>query len=159
LNLIFHHIDKSDARLQYIDLHPVELVPVVAPGYLGFPVSKTTTPEELRDHVQCVIRDTAHHMQPRDYYVVEGARSCTVSDQLMKRELILQGMGWGHMPTFLVDDDLREGRLLSISGEHMKGGKVDIVVARLRESAHGPIAHRLWQYIEEQAPAFLKRGT
>jgi len=47
----------------------------------------------MRDYVQCVIRDTARYSEPRDYFLVEGARSWTVSDQLMKKELIVQGMG------------------------------------------------------------------
>jgi DNA-binding transcriptional LysR family regulator len=153
-DLILHHIDKSDARLEFIDLFAVALVPVVAPGFLDFPVSGTITPEQMRDHVQCVIRDTARHSLPRDYFLVEGARSWTVSDQLMKRELILQGMGWGHMPRFLVEQDLRQGRLLDISGRHLKGGTSELVAARQREEPHGPIASRLWRYIEEQAPAF-----
>jgi len=43
---------------------------------------------------QCVIRDTARRTPARNYYGSKGARSWTVSDQLMKKELIVQGMGW-----------------------------------------------------------------
>ena len=110
----------------------------------------------MRDYVQCVIRDTARHSPARDYYLVEGARSWTVSDQLMKRELILQGMGWGHMPRHLIDQDLRAKRLLDITGRYLKGGLVELVAARRREALHGPIANRLWTYIEEQTSAFIK---
>jgi DNA-binding transcriptional LysR family regulator len=153
-DLILHHVDKSDTRLDYIDLFAVTLVPVVAPGFLHFPVSRSITPEQMRDYVQCVIRDTARHTAKPDYFVMEGARSWTVSDQLMKRELILQGMGWGHMPKFLVEDDLKAKRLLSIGGRHFKGGRAELVAARRRDAPHGPIAGRLWRYIEEQASSF-----
>jgi len=155
-DLILHHIDKADGRFDSIDLFPVRLVPVVAPGFLRFPVSRAITPEQMRDYVQCVIRDTARHLPPRDYYLIEGARTWTVTDQLMKRELILQRMGWGHMPKFLVAEDLRERRLLDISGKFMKGGAVELVAARRREGPHDPIANRLWAYIEEEATAFVK---
>jgi DNA-binding transcriptional LysR family regulator len=154
-DLILHHIDKADARFEYVDLFPVRLVPVVAPGFLRFPVSRAITPEAMRDYVQCVIRDTAHHSPLRDYYLIEGARTWTVSDQLMKRELILQRMGWGHMPKYLVADDLRERRLIDISGKYLKGGTVELVAARRREGPHGPIAHRLWAYIEEESGGFV----
>jgi DNA-binding transcriptional LysR family regulator len=153
-DLILHHIDKSDPRFDFIDLFTVALVPVVAPGFLGFPLSPAITPEQMRDCVQCVIRDTARHSPSRDYFLLDGARNWTVSDQLMKRELILQGMGWGHMPRYLIEQDLREARLLDITGRHLKGGKAELVAARRREAPHGPIASRLWCYIEEQAPAF-----
>ena len=87
---------------------------------------------------------TSHH------FLVEGARSWTVGDQLMKRELILQGMGWGHMPHYMIADDLRAQRLLPITGTHFRGGEADLVAARLRNAAHGPVANRLWQFIAEQ---------
>jgi DNA-binding transcriptional LysR family regulator len=155
-DLILHHIDKADPRFEFIDLFPVRIVPVVAPGFLRFPISRSITPQQMRDYVQCVIRDTARHLPSRDYFLVEGARTWTVSDQLMKRELILQGMGWGHMPKYLIEQDLREKRLLDISGKHLKGGVGELVAARLRETPHGPVASRLWRYIEEQAAAFVK---
>jgi DNA-binding transcriptional LysR family regulator len=151
-DLILHHIDKSDTRLEHMSLCKVSVIPVVAPRFLAFPVSDDVTPEQMRDYVQCIIRDSSRHSAPRDYFLVEGARSWTVSDQLMKKEIILQGMGWGHMPDFLVEKELRDGKLLSIKGRHFPGGETDIVAARLRNKPHGPVAGRLWQYIAEQAP-------
>jgi DNA-binding transcriptional LysR family regulator len=154
-DLVLHHIDKADPRLEFVDLFAVRLVPVVAPNFLRFPISGSITPEQMRDYVQCVIRDTARHTLPRDYYLLEGARSWTVSDQLMKKELILQGMGWGHMPRYLIEPNLREGSLLPITGRHFRGGQVELVAARRRDTPHGPIADRLWQFIADQAARMI----
>jgi DNA-binding transcriptional LysR family regulator len=156
-DLIIHHIDKSDTRFEFIDLIDVRVIPVVAPRFLPFAITDAITPEQMRDHVQCVIRGTARHTPARDYFLVEGARQWTVSDQLMKKEIILQGMGWGHMPEYLVADELRDGRLVSIAGRFFPGGRAEIVAARRRNHPHGPIAQRLWSYIEEQAAA-LRNG-
>ena len=150
-DLIFHHIDKADPRLEFIELFAVELVPVVAPNFLRFPISGSITPEQMRDYVQCVIRDSARRSPSRDYFLVEGARSWTVSDQLMKRELIVQGMGWGHLPRYLIEQNLRDGTLLPITGRYFKGGKSELVAARRRNSPHGPISDRLWQFVADQA--------
>jgi len=158
-DLILHHIDKSDPRFEYIDLFPVRLIPVVAPGFLRFPISRSITPEQMRDYVQCVIRDTARRTPARNYYVVEGARSWTVSDQLMKKELIVQGMGWGHMPHYLIERELNEGKLLPITGEYFKGGEIELVAARRRDAPHGPIANRLWQFIGDEAAALMPALT
>jgi DNA-binding transcriptional LysR family regulator len=152
-DLIIHHVDKSDPRVDFIDLFHGRLIPVVAPNFLPFPISDRITPEQMRDHVQCVVRDTARHSPSRDYYLIEGARSWTVNDQSMKKEIILQGMGWGHMPTLHIIEELRDGRLLSIAGRHLRGGDGEIVAARRRDRPHGPIANRLWRFIEEQGPA------
>ena len=153
-DVILHHIDKSDPRLEYIDLFKVRFVPVVAPNFLSFPISDAITPEEMRDYVQCVIRDTSRREPAREYFLIEGARSWTVSDQLMKKELILRGMGWGHMPLFLIDDHLRDRSLLPITGRYFKGGEADLVAARRRDTPHGPVCNRLWQFIEQEAAGF-----
>lgn len=90
--------------------------------------------------------------------------SCTppkwiVADQSMKKEIILRGMAWGHMPTFLIGKELREKLLLSIAGRHLPGTTGELVAVRRRDTPHGPIANRLWRYIEEQAPHFKLEAT
>ena len=158
-DLIIHHVDSSDQRLESIKLFPLRFIPVVAPRFLDFPVTDRITPEQMRGYPQCVIRDTSRHTARRDYFLIEGARSWTVSDQLMKKEIIMQGMGWGHMPGFLVERELKSGRLISIRGKHLPGNSTEVVAARLRSQPHGPVARRLWQYIAEQAPLLRKTKT
>ncbi len=149
-DLILHHIDKSDPRLEFVDLRKVRFIPVVAEGFLDFEITNEITPEQMRPYAQCIIRDTARHSPHQSYYMIEGARSWTVSDQLMKKEIILQGMGWGHLPDFLIERELMEGRLITIAGKHFAGGEAEIVAAKLRAYPHGPVANRLWQFISEQ---------
>ena len=43
----------------------------------------------------CVMRDSARHSSPTDYFMLAGARQCSVPDQRTKKEVILQGLGWG----------------------------------------------------------------
>jgi DNA-binding transcriptional LysR family regulator len=152
-DLILHHVDMADPALEHLPLLSVQLEPVVAPGFLAFPITPNITPRQMRDYVQCVIRDSARRMTGPDYHLIEGARSWTVSDQLMKKELILQGMGWGNMPTFLVGEELKDGRLLSIRGKHFRGGRAHLVAARLRSRPAGPVAERLWRHIEGESRA------
>ncbi len=151
-DLILHGIDKNDPRVEWVDLCKVQFVPVVARDFLPFPISRAIRPEQMRDYTQCVIRDTARHSAPRNYFMIEGAHQCTVADQLMKKEIIVQGMGWGHMPRFLIEDELRKGQLLSIAGRYLPGSMEELVAARRRDRPHGPVANRLWHYIQEQAP-------
>lgn len=153
-DLILHWVEKSDARLQWIDLATVSFVPVVAPDFLPFPLSGAVMPEQMRGLTQCIIRDTARTAQKANYYVVEGAPQCTVGDHLMKKEIILRGMAWGHLPRFMIEDEMRAGRLLSITGEHFPGVDIELVAARRRDRPHGPVANRLWDHIQACAPGF-----
>ena len=150
-DLILHRIDKSDPRLEWIDLGTVNVVPVVAPGFLPFPITSAITPEMMRDVTQCIIRDTASHSPERSYFVVEGAHQCSVADHQMKKEIILQGMAWGHVPRFLIEEELRDGRLLSIVGRHFPGVTEELVAARRRDRPQGPVANLLWRHLETHA--------
>ena len=155
-DLIRHWIDKSDARVEWIDLCKVPFIPVVAPGFLPAPANHAITPDEMQSFTQCVLRDTSHHSPKQDYFMIEGAPRCMVADQSMKKEIIVQGLGWGHLPRFLIEDELRDGRLRSIAGRHLPGRTEELVVARRRDRPHGPVAKRLWDYIQRAAPALRR---
>ncbi|HEY9026948.1 MAG TPA: LysR family transcriptional regulator [Burkholderiaceae bacterium] len=149
-DLIVHHVDKSDTRLEWTGLMPVTLVPVAAPQGLPFEVTRSLTPARMREAVQVIIRDSARAAS-RDYFVIEGARNWTVGDQHTKKELILRGMGWGHMPLHMVDKELRAGKLVSLEGRHFKRSRLDIVVARRADRQPGPVARALWDALAQAA--------
>ncbi|MBV7482292.1 LysR family transcriptional regulator [Bordetella sp. BOR01] len=153
-DLILHRIDKSDPRIEWVDLCKVAFVPVVAPGFLPFAPSRSLAPNQLRDFTQCIIRDTARHTDAESYFVIEDAHQCTVPDQLMKKEIILQGMAWGHLPRFLIERELAKGHLLAITGRHLPGRTEELVAARRRDRPHGPAANRLWEFLQTQAAGF-----
>jgi DNA-binding transcriptional LysR family regulator len=155
-DLMFHYVEEESVPLEQIAIGKVRLIPVVAPGFLRFPVSDRITPEEMRDYVQCVIRDTSENAPDRGYYLIDGARRWTVGDQMTKKEIILQGMGWGHMPAFLVENELKKRKLLSIAGRHFKGNEIPLVAARRRDEPHGPIAEKLWQFVAGRAKALSR---
>lgn len=150
-DLIVHRLNKSDTRLEWHDLGKIALIPVVAPGFLPFPISTAITPEHLRTHTQCIIRDSAQQpLEEAGHFLLPDAPQCSVPDMLMKKELILHGMAWGHLPRFLIEEQLREGRLLSIAGKHFPGVVEELVVARRRDRAHGPVGEALWAFLAQQ---------
>src|SRR5262245_33408849 len=58
-DLILHYIDKTDPNLEFIDLLEVRPIPVVADGFLRFPITRSITPDQIahlrpvRDRRQC----------------------------------------------------------------------------------------------------------
>jgi DNA-binding transcriptional LysR family regulator len=147
-DLIIHGIDKRDPGLEWIDLGTVRFVPVAAGGFLP-ELREDLRPEELRSFTQAVIRDTARHSPPQEHFLIEGAHQCTVPDHATKKEVILRGLAWGHLPEFLVEQALRDGELLSIAGRHFPGSVEELVAARRSDLPHGPVAQALWSYIRD----------
>jgi DNA-binding transcriptional LysR family regulator len=142
-DLILHHVNQADPRIEWYPLFDVEVIPVAVPQFLPCAV-EDLTPETMGNLVQCVLRDSSRREASRSYFIVDGARRVTLSDQTQKREAILQGMGWGHMPAHLVAEDLTRGTLVSLEGEHLKRSRQQIVVARMRQGTHGIVASQFW---------------
>lgn len=138
--------------MEWIDLGRVALVPVVAPGFLPFPATTELTPQRMQALTGCVVRDSARDPVEAGHFLVEGAPRCSVPDHLMKKELILHGMAWGHLPRFPVEAELRDGRLLSIAGQRFPGVVEELSAARRRDRPHGPVVDRLAEFLAEHAP-------
>lgn len=149
--LILHRVDKGDPRVEWIDLGEVAFVPVIAPALMPPVAIEDIGADHLRHLTQCVMRDSAQHSPPVEFFTLEGAPQCTVPDQAMKQELILHGLAWGHLPRHLVEKDLADGRLLDLSNAQLPGRRVDLVAARRRDRSHGPVAQRLWRFLQEFA--------
>ncbi|MEU6629102.1 LysR family transcriptional regulator [Streptomyces parvus] len=154
-DLIVHRVPKSDVRMEWIDLGRVALVPVVAPGFLPFPLDTDITPQRMQALTQCVVRDSSRHPSEPGHFLIEGAPRTSVPDHLMKKELILHGMAWGHVPRFMIETELRNGSLLSIAGQHFPGVVEELSAARRRDRPHGPVADQLWDFLARHA-AVLK---
>ena len=142
-DLIVHHADLPSPQTESIQLFSVKLLPVAAPGF----ITGDTSPEALRRRTQCVIRDSSSQPHDANYYLLAGAHQCSVPDQAMKRELILQGMAWGHMPLHLVEGDLAAGRLQSLEGPHLHAATLVHYATRRRDVVHGPVARALWAHL------------
>ncbi|NEV00050.1 LysR family transcriptional regulator [Bradyrhizobium uaiense] len=147
-DLVFHRADPSDPRIEQIKLSTTAMVPVVAPGFLPFVWTKKVTPEQMRPFTQCVIRDTARRSSSESFFLIEGAHQCTVPDQVMKKELIVHRLAWGHLPSWLIADELRDGRLISIVGPNFPGREENLSAIRHRGHSHGRVAEALWLHLE-----------
>lgn len=144
-DLVFHRADRDDPRLEQIKLYEIAMVPVVAPGFLPFEPAPDLTPDRMRPFVQCLIRDTARFSSSEDFFLVEGAHQCSAPDQVMKKELILHGLAWGHLPAWLIEEELGDGRLISIAGPGLPGRTETLAGVRRRQLSHGPVMTALWE--------------
>jgi DNA-binding transcriptional LysR family regulator len=147
-DLIFHRADDSSYDFEQIRLCEIRLLPVAAPGFLPRGSDSEVTPRHLQPFTQCVIRDTACHVAAEDHFLIEGAPRCSVPDHAMKKELILHRMAWGHLPDFMVGDELRAGTLVSLQGRYLPGRTETLAAMRRADRPHGPIAEELWGWLK-----------
>ena len=141
-DLAIHRVNDGDLELEVLPLERVRLIPVAAVGFFDVSPDRLSV-DILRSRAQCVIRDTASEAG-QNFFLVDGAPRCTVPDHDMKKELILQGLAWGHLPGFMVAQELRDGTLIDIGCDILPGRTETIGLMRRRGTHRGPVAEELW---------------
>jgi len=146
-----------DPRVVLQGLASIEIVAVAAAGHpLATRIDEQAIEvAELADHLQIVQVDPTTLTQGRDFGVL-SPQTCRVGSQDTKHAMILAGLGWGRLPSWQVERDLREGRLVRLHtkdlGRHAKVGTQAYLAHRLDEPL-GPAARAFGRAIERIAAA------
>ena len=101
------------ALLKRFPLLTVNLIPVVAPEHPLATLDGPIDTQVLQQHVQLVLTDRSSLTAGRDYGVLSG-RTWRLADLSAKHSMLLAGLGWGNMPSHLVQSDVARGRLKAI---------------------------------------------
>ena len=150
------------ASLSSERLLSVEMATVASPSH---PLARWRGPIPLthaETETQLVLTDRSALTKGIDLGV-QSSNTWRLSDLGAKRDFLVAGLGWGHMPLPMVADDLKEGRLVQIILEGPAAGilpmhaiyKADIlpgpatrwVLDRLRSSASQQ--RKMWHGVRE----------
>jgi DNA-binding transcriptional LysR family regulator len=102
--------------------------------------------EELKDEYQIVVQDSGQSSQGINYSVQTGQRCWYVNDFNTKKTLIMSGMGWGRLPEYMVEKELKSKELVSVSlNDFDTNITLDYQVIKLKSRILGPVASKLWQ--------------
>jgi len=109
-------VGSDDPALSQRYLSDVLIVPVAGPSHPLATMRGPIASMSLHEHVQLVISEGGN-----DSGGDQGVLSSTtwrVADASTKLDLIRAGLGWGHLPLALVEEDLSRGSLVQLSLEH-----------------------------------------
>lgn len=125
----------------------VELVPVAAPDH---PLTASGVASgESRKHLQLVLSDRSHLTEGREFAVLSPL-TWRLGDLSAKHALLKQGIGWGNMPTHLVMDDLKQGRLVELDLPEKPGANYTLSATWRRDARPGPATSWLVDALKEQ---------
>jgi DNA-binding transcriptional LysR family regulator len=99
----------------------------------------------LRDYNQIILGDSSRHSDKMTLGVLEGGKSIVLSEISFKKEMIVQGLGWGNLPEEMVKIELSKKILVPIKTTLMKEREIKIYLVRLPKKAMGPVAKELWR--------------
>jgi DNA-binding transcriptional LysR family regulator len=128
-------------------------VPVASPRHPLAALPQTGNEHPYRmllDSIQIVVADRSDLTAGRDFSVYAG-RVWHVTELMLKRELLVAGLGWGYLPEHLVAEDIRSDRLriLRVEGLRARNG-VGLMVIRRRDRFLGPAAAWILERLMKQ---------
>ncbi len=140
----------EEFREPQIQLEALSPIPFVTVAAAGHPLSRReqpgqVDPAELAEHLQIVLEDTTARTAGKDFGVLSPG-TWRVAGQDIKHAMIREGLGWGRLPLWAVEEDLARGRLSRLDvaalGRH---GCVELeaYLAHRRDQALGPAARVL----------------
>jgi DNA-binding transcriptional LysR family regulator len=121
--------------------HPLAQAPEPAPASL------------VREHFQIAITDLTEHTSGQDFHVL-AFNTWRVTDVTAKLALILEGLGWGGLPTWLVEDYIRSGRLVELRLEPYPRIGYALNAVRTADAPYGPATSWLVDTFEQELRRF-----
>lgn len=134
----------KDSRIAFDALSSVAVVAVVSARH---PLAmrsdnETLAVPDLADHLQIVQSDPTPLSEGRDFGVI-SPQTCRVSTQDAKYAMILAGLGWGRLPFWQVERDLKEGHLVRLATKSLGRNSqimAEAYLARRLDEPLGPAA-------------------
>jgi len=132
-------------------------IPMIAVASSDHPLgqgSRKPEKEILRNHFQVVVRSQSSHMETKSFGILSENITWRVNDFPTKRQLLLDGLGWGHLPATMVARDLEAGTLVELDIAYLPKNIARLSLVRQRTETHGPVATRFWDLLSDAATAF-----
>lgn len=143
---------NNHENLESIHFMNLRFVPVISSDSHLLQDYKVVPKAVMRNHPQVII--SGRKPSKTTYGVLEGGDQWRVNDFLTKKEIIMQGIGWGSLPEHLIKDELEQGLLtpIKVEGEPAMPN-IELRVVRLENEPVGPVAQRLWELFQKKERA------
>jgi len=144
-------IDTAD--LEKIKWNMIEFIPVTSPEHPS--ASEIITEEDLNSMPQLVVGGRNTLLRKTTKEIAESSAVWSITDFLVKRELLINCLGWGYMPKQLVQRELSEGILVKVPQKSTLIKQLNLV--RKKTNHSGPALRYLWKLFIDHAGRELVR--
>lgn len=123
------------------------LITVTAPASRLAGLEQPIKLEDILDETQLVLTDRSALTHGTDYGV-QAKNTWRLADLGAKHALLKAGLGWGHMPRWLVENDLAAGRLVAIDLEGPAAGIMPFKAIYPTNTLPGPAGRWILDHIK-----------
>lgn len=132
---------KKDTSIEYEKICELNIIPVISKKLV-----KKDLDLVLQDTPQIVVKDSAKK-DNQDFAKNSQSNIWTVSDHMIKKELILNGFGWGHLEESSISKELKSKKMIIAETKTISVKRMPLFIARSKNFAYGPSAKELWKFI------------
>lgn len=136
------HFVSEQIGLEIVPISEVKMLPVMSRElYLEKGVSSQA---DLLEIDQIVVGDK-NGSKGASFGLLDGGRKWRLNDSNFKKDIILAGLGWGHLSEHSIAREVQEKKLVVLHFEDIFPRTLDINLIRLKRHQMGPVAKRLWE--------------
>ena len=129
-------------------IYPIEILNVANKDH---PLAELKGPlqrKDLEEHMQIVV-SSSPAKETKKTVNVFAKETWRVANFATKKDLILAGVGWGGMPSYMVHEEIRKGELVELYVDNSLMQKVrdSIFIIRQQETILGKGGRWIWNYL------------
>ena len=132
-------------QVEALSFAQVTIVPVAHPDFEPARSSHMKTISEMQSYTQVVVADSGSGAFAQSRDLLPGGLRWTVSDFAAKKEILLSKLGWGGIPTHMIERELARGELVALNVEGYEKRQSQLFQMRKRDKAVGIVAQSIWE--------------
>lgn len=134
------HFLGNREQLEVVPICTVKMVPVMNKAL--YQAKKVKSQEDLAEITQIIVSDKSKN--GATFGLLEEGKKWRLFDNNFKRDIILSGLGWGHLPLHTIEREIKEKKLAVIDFPDIHPRELDINLIRLKKTSLGIVARSLW---------------
>ena len=135
-------LHETYTHLESTLLTKTKIIPVMHKDLIN---DKKITDAILRQYTQIILGDSSRHKEKKSLGILAGGKSIRLTEVSFKKEMILQGLGWGGLPDEMVKSEIAKKILIPIKTASIKEQELKIFLVHHAKNVMGPVARELWQ--------------
>lgn len=134
------HFLSDNPLVEAVPITKVQMIPVMNKSL--YQSRKVRKQEDLSEISQIVVSDK--NKNGASFGLLDEGKKWRLVDANFKREIILAGLGWGHLPLHNIERELKEKKLVVLEFEDIHPRDLAIHLIRLKKIPLGVVAKSLW---------------
>ncbi|MCM2349908.1 MAG: LysR family transcriptional regulator [Bacteriovoracaceae bacterium] len=135
------HFVSDHSSLEVMPFTAVKMIPVMSSEL--FKERKVSSQADLADIDQIVVGDKKGS-KGVSFGLLDQGKKWRINDNNFKREIILAGLGWGHLPEHVIDREIKEKKVVVLDFEDIHPRELDINLIRHKKHHLGVVAKIFW---------------